>query len=95
VPRHQEIVARILGESHVEILTKSIGLLEITMAIWVFSNLYPKLNARVQIYTIILMNIIELIYASDLLLWGRLNIVFAILFSFLIYKNKLGNETRL
>lgn len=36
VPRHQEIVARILGEDYAPILTKLIGVAEIVMAVWLF-----------------------------------------------------------
>ncbi|MFC6269144.1 DoxX-like family protein [Frigoriflavimonas asaccharolytica] len=85
IPRHQEIVARILGEEYASIFTILIGFSEIAMAIWILSKYFWKLNAILQIGIIILMNILEFILAPDLLLWGRFNILFALLFALLIY----------
>jgi hypothetical protein len=88
VPRHQEIVARILGVSYSQALTKSIGLLEILMAIWILSGIRPKLNVVTQMAVIASMNIIEFLLAPDLLLFGKLNSAFALLFILLIYWNE-------
>ena len=85
VPRHQEIVARILDEEYAREITFIIGVLEIIMAIWILSNYKSKLNALLQIAIIVSMNIIELIFVKDLLLFGNLNIVFASLFCGVIY----------
>jgi len=38
VPRHQQIVARIVGNEHAAVLTKTIGLSEILMALWIISS---------------------------------------------------------
>jgi len=84
-PRHQEIVARILGEEFSREITISIGVLEVLMVIWILSGFKSKLNSVAQIVIIIAMNIIELILAEDLLLFGNLNILFALLFCFVIY----------
>ena len=86
-PRHQQIVSRILGEEYSEFFTMIIGVSEITMAIWIISNSFQKVNAIFQIVIIITMNILEFILAPDLLLWGKLNVLFAMLFSLLIYYN--------
>jgi len=88
VPRHQEIVARILGDTHAGLLTKLIGLSEILMAIWVFSRIRSRLNAVFQILIVAVMNSIEFAIAPDLLLWGKLNAVFAFLFIILVYFNE-------
>ncbi|KUJ55573.1 DoxX-like family protein [Chryseobacterium aquaticum] len=88
VPRHQEIVARILGEEHSRILTAVIGILEIIMAIWIISGTKRKLNVILQMIVITVMNIIEFILAPDLLLWGHYNSLFAFLFIVLIYTNE-------
>ena len=88
VPRHQEIVARILGEDHALVLTKLIGLSEIAMAVWVLSGIFRRLNAWTQILIIAAMNILEFFHAPDLLLWGRANAVVALLFINLIYYNE-------
>ncbi|MGJ1196549.1 DoxX-like family protein [Sphingobacterium spiritivorum] len=84
-PRHQQIVATILGQEHARTLTVLIGLAEIVMAVWILTGFRSRLNAITQIAVIITMNIIEFAIAPDLLLWGRFNIVFALLFSGFIY----------
>lgn len=88
VPRHEEIVARILSEEHSRILTAVIGIAEIIMAIWIISEIKIKLNVILQMIVIAVMNIIEFILAPDLLLWGHYNSLFAFLFIVLIYTNK-------
>lgn len=85
VPRHQEIVARILHVDQPRFLTLLIGLAEIGMAIWVFSNIGTRLNAVSQMIIIALMNTLEFFLAPDLLLWGRSNAIFACMFILLIY----------
>jgi len=87
VPRHQEIVGRILGNGHSRFLTIIIGLSEIAMAVWILSGLWTRLNAVVQIFIIATMNIFEFFLAPDLLLWGKANAVFAFIFILLIYYN--------
>ncbi len=88
VPRHEEIVAKILDNDYSRSLTILIGLSEIVMAIWVLSNYKTILNAITQIIIVATMNILEFILVPDLLLWGRLNSVFAILFIGVIYYNE-------
>ena len=88
VPRHQQIVSRILGESYARELTLLIGFSEIVMAIWILSRLKSKINASVQIFIVITMNIIEFVLAKDLLLWGGLNSVFALFFVSIVYYNE-------
>lgn len=88
VSRHEQIVARILGNDYSRPLTIVIGLSEIVMAIWILSKFNSKLNAIVQMTVVATMNIIEFIIAPDLLLWGKLNIIFAFLFVGLVYYNE-------
>lgn len=88
VPRHQSIVARILGRMYAQPLTIAIGIAEVLMAIWILSRVKSRLNAIVQILIIAMMNCIEFIFAADLLLWGRLNVVFAFLLTIFIYYNE-------
>ena len=90
VPRHAEIVARILGPAHSSLLTRVIGTLEILMALWVLSGKRRRLAAIAQISIIAAMNILELFLAPDLLLWGRMNSVFAFLFILFISWNEFG-----
>jgi hypothetical protein len=80
VPRHQQIVAGILGDAHTSLFTTAIGFAEIGMAIWIVSGFMPRLNAIIQIAVVATMNIIEFIVIPDLLLWGRANALFALLF---------------
>jgi hypothetical protein len=84
-PRHERIVARILGEAHAGMWTKLIGLAEIIMALWIISGIKPRWNALLQILTIAVMNLLEFFLVPDLLLWGRWNALFALLFILLIY----------
>ena len=88
VPRHEAIVSRILGSDYSREATIVIGILEILMVFWILSKFKSRLNAQVQISIIILMNIIEFIYTPDLLLWGKFNILFALLFVVIIYINE-------
>jgi uncharacterized membrane protein YphA (DoxX/SURF4 family) len=89
VPRHAAIVARILGPEHASLLTRLIGLGEIGMALWVLSGIQPRWCAWAQIALILSMNTLEAVLAPDLLLWGHLNAVFAVLFCGLIYFHSL------
>lgn len=88
VPRHQQIVASILGGQHANVFTKLIGVAEIGMAIWLLSGFGRQLNVIMQIMVIALMNILELLLASNLLLWGKWNALFAFLFILVLYFNE-------
>jgi DoxX-like protein len=87
VPRHQQIVSRILGEQYSVVFTKAIGIAETAMAIWIVSGIWPRLNAITQIAVIAIMNLLEFILVPDLLLWGRLNLLFAGMFILIIWYN--------
>ncbi len=87
-PRHEQIVARILGSEYSRPLTLLIGLAEIGMVIWILSRIQKRVNAVVQIVIVATMNILEFSLAPDLLLWGRLNIFFAFLFILVVYYNE-------
>jgi len=88
VPRHQQIVARILGIGHSQILTIAIGCSEVLMAIWIVSKVKTRLNAITQIAIVAIMNTLEFILVPDLLLWGKLNALFAFLFILVVYLNE-------
>jgi len=88
VPRHQEIVARILNTDRPGLLTILIGFSEIGMAAWILSRAWTRTNAIIQILVIATMNTLEVLLAPDLLLWGRMNAIFAGLFIFIIYYNE-------
>lgn len=88
VPRHQEIVSEIIGPDFATILIKAIGFSEILMAIWLISGIKSRTNAILQIMVIAIMNILEFLLVPHLLLWGRLNIIFALLLIAIIYYNE-------
>jgi hypothetical protein len=85
VPRHEEIVGRILSLDYARPLTIAIGFSEILMTIWILSKYQTKINAITQIIVIATMNIIEFFLVQDLLLWGKYNSLFAFFFIFIIY----------
>jgi uncharacterized membrane protein len=88
VPRHQQIVANILGNEHSRLLTITIGCLEILMAIWILSNIKSRLNAIAQILIIATMNTLEFILVPGLLLWGKVNAIFAFILILVVYFNE-------
>ena len=88
VPRHEQIVARILGDDYSRLLTILIGLSEIIMAVWILSDYKTKLNAIAQITVVATMNTLEFILVPDLLLWGKLNSLFAFIFILVVYFNE-------
>lgn len=88
VPRHEEIVAKILQTYYSRQLVVIIGLLEIAMAICILSGYKTKINAIVQIVIVATMNTLEYFLAPDLLLWGKLNSFFAFVFIAVVYFNE-------
>jgi uncharacterized membrane protein YphA (DoxX/SURF4 family) len=93
IPRHEEIVGRILGIDYARPLTILIGLSEIGMAIWVLSGIKTRLNVLSQIMIVATMNTLEFILVPDLLLWGKMNSIFAFLFILVVYCNEFyGNN---
>ncbi len=95
VPRHQEIVASILGEEYARPLTILIGISEIIMALWILSRFKPKWSAITQIIVVATMNMLEFILVPHLLLWGRFNALFALLFILIVYYNEFILKQRL
>jgi len=90
VPRHEEIVGRILNldRPSANLITILIGFSEIGMAIWILSGLWTRLNVATQILVIATMNILEFVLVPDLLMLGKANSIFAFLFILLIYYNE-------
>lgn len=95
VPRHQEIVARILGDDYARPLTFLIGISEVIMAIWILSGYKSKWNTWTQIGVVGLMNTLEFILVPDLLLWGKLNSVFAFMFILVVYFQEFKLRSKL
>jgi hypothetical protein len=71
VPRHREIVSRILGPEHAGLFTVLIGISEIIMAAWILSRAWSKINAITQVIVIAAMNTLEFLLVPDLLLLGK------------------------
>lgn len=88
VPRHEQIVAKIIGNTYSRPMTILIGVSEISMAVWILSGIRSRLNAIAQIVIVATMNTLEFILAPDLLLWGKFNSIFAFLFISLVYYNE-------
>jgi len=95
LPRHQQIVAKILGTEHSRQLTIAIGFSEIFMAIWILSNIKSRLNAIVQILIIATMNTLEFIIVPDLLLWGKANAIFAFILILVVCFNEFYFDKKL
>jgi len=94
VPRHQEIVAAILGDKYAKEFTLAIGIAELIMAVWILSNWKPRLNAILQIVVVAIMNLLEFIVVPDLLLWGRWNALFATFFIIIVCVNEFKLNTK-
>lgn len=88
VPRHRQIISQILGDNYAQVFTILIGFSEIVMAIWILSKFKHRLNALIQIAIVGVMNILEFILVPDLLLWGKLNSLFAFIFILVVYLNE-------
>lgn len=84
VPRHEQIVARVVGEAMAPALTTLIGLAELGMVAWILSGLFPRLCAITQAAIVMTMNVIEQVIAGELLLFGRFNLLWAAVFSALV-----------
>ena len=85
VPRHQEIVATILGHGDTGILTVMIGSGEILIALWIWSGRFLVACGWFQIILVLKMNLIEQVLAPGLLLWGPWNFLWALGFSIFVW----------
>lgn len=88
VPRHGQIVASILGDDHARLLTILIGISEVVMAVWIISGYKSRFNAMAQIVVVATMNVLEYLLVPDLLLWGKINSLFAFMFVLVVYINE-------
>ena len=68
IPRHRQIVGRILGEGVADRATLVIGILEISLGLWIFSGIQRRTCAWVQTLALISMNFLEILLAKDLLI---------------------------
>jgi uncharacterized membrane protein YphA (DoxX/SURF4 family) len=68
IPRHQQIVGRVLGETLARPATLFVGALEVVIGVWILSRRWPRRCAAVQTALLVGMNVLELTFAWDLLL---------------------------
>jgi uncharacterized membrane protein YphA (DoxX/SURF4 family) len=68
LPRHERIVARILGDAVAPLLTRFIGVGETLVGLWMLSGVLLPWCALFQSVLVVTMNAIELRRARDLLL---------------------------
>jgi hypothetical protein len=94
VPRHELIVAEILGKDHSRTFTLLIGVSEIVLTVWILIRIKTRLNAITQIGIVTIMTTLEFILVPELLLWGRLNALFAFFFVCLVYYNEFHLKTK-
>lgn len=68
LPRHQAIVAAVLGPAWAAPLTIAIGCAEVGMGVWILSARAPRWCITAQTVAILTMNTLEVTYARPLLL---------------------------
>jgi len=68
LPRHQSIVAAVIGPALAGPATVLIGSAETVMGLWILSRRWPLACAAAQTAAIVLMNTLEIIQARELLL---------------------------
>jgi hypothetical protein len=68
VPRHRQIVARVVGQSQARAVTLLVAVSEIMLGLWMIYGRYLPLCVGIQTMLIGTMNILELRCARDLLL---------------------------
>ncbi len=93
LPRHQEIVAAILGDDHARVLTVLIGFGEIFIALWIWSGRFRVACGWLQIFLVMKMNLMEQFLVPDLLLWGKWNFLWALAFSIVVWWAFVRKET--
>ncbi len=68
VPRHEEIVAAVLGASIAGPVTVLVGVAETLLGCWILSRRWPRTCALAQTLAIVSMNALELAFAREHLL---------------------------
>ncbi|MGF1485457.1 MAG: DoxX-like family protein [Opitutales bacterium] len=66
-PRHEAIVATVVGAQWAGPLTLAVGIAETLLAIWILTARWPLLCAAVQTVAIVSMNTLEILRASHIL----------------------------
>ena len=84
VERHEIIVGRVFDPQIAPTLIVLIGVGELFIAAWIFSQFRPRICAALQISLVLTMNVIEFFIARDILLFGGFNFVFAFIFCLIV-----------
>jgi hypothetical protein len=90
VPRHEQIVARILDQEYAWGITKAIGTSEVLLAIWIVTGFRSRFCTITQIVLVAAMNAIEFFLVRDLLLFGGLNSLTALVFIAIVSFNEFA-----
>lgn len=95
IPRHRQIVERILGEGIADRATLAIGILEVLLGLWIFSGFLRRTCALVQTLALVSMNFLEILLARDLLISASgmvvLNLGFiAVIWYWAVFPQRLG-----
>ena len=69
VPRHERIVVAVIGSGWAGPVTVGIGVAEVLMGCWILSGRWPFWCIGAQTVAIVLMNVLELMFARDHLLF--------------------------
>src|SRR5688572_19122912 len=68
IPRHRLIVGKVLGSANAGIATRTIGVLEVLLGVWVLTGWQPVACAVVQTTALVAMNTLEIVMAAELLI---------------------------
>ncbi len=68
VPRHRQIVARVVGTRYARTVTTLVAMGETVLGLWMLYGRYLAVCVAIQTVALIVMNGLELRYARDLLL---------------------------
>ena len=68
VPRHERIVAEVLGDALAAPMTIAVGIAETMLGLWILSRRWPRTCAAAQTLAIAAMNALELTFARHHLL---------------------------
>ncbi len=94
IPRHQLIVAKILGANRAFFATKAIGILEVLLGCWVFLGWVPVVCAVVQTVALVAMNALEIALAAELLISSIGMVLLNVGFLSLVWLWALGTMPR-
>ena len=90
--RHEQIVETIFGLADAKQMITIIGIGEVCLALLILSGMWRKQLAIFQIVVVLSMNVIELHFAKQFLLFGVGNLVLAVIFCLFIYYSNISKK---